>query len=106
MIPQHNKPEKSVAFESLFQEILSNLTSEERQEIDPFLEQTKEKIKQWQQQFEEGSLTLAGIKWLLYSEKELLSLKTFEVKGLSTQKIKALKENIITQLLNTLFNTN
>ena len=106
MIPHHNKPEKAVAFESLFQEILTNLTSKERLEIEAFLEQTKEKIKQWQQQFEEGSLTLAGIKWLLYSEKEILSLKTVEGKGFTTQKIKALKENIITQLLDTLFNTN
>lgn len=104
MISHKNKEEITLDLESIFESILSEFGDAEKEEIQDFLKQTQEKIKIWQHQFEEGNLTLAEVKWLLYSQEEMLSLKTLETKGINTQKTNNIKEILITQILNSFFN--
>lgn len=104
----HTNPSKKPLLKELqttFETIVKTLAEDEKATIKDFLRTTEEKIIHWQQQFEAGNLSLAEIKWLLYSQKELLTLKTLEVKGNVLLKKNRLQEAVLNQLLHFLFKT-
>lgn len=104
----HTNPSKKPLLKELqttFEAIIKTLTEEEKASIQDFLKTTEEKIIHWQQQFETGNLSLTEIKWLLYSQKELLTLKTIEVKGKMLLEKNRLQEAVINQLLHFFFKT-
>ena len=72
-----------------------------QKEITFFLEQSKEKLVRWTLLLADKSITVDEYKWLIKSQKELLTLKALQTAGISKIRINNLKNNIIQTIIKT-----
>lgn len=95
-------------FKALKKELLSilneksqHLTAASQSDIENFLNQTKEKLKRWTYLLEEGVLTLDDYKWLLKSQKDLMTFQALHSAGISKIQLGHLKNTLINTIVST-----
>ena len=99
-------------FKLIFEEIKKNLKdlvgervadfkTEGKKDIDAFLKKSEDKLKRWTELLATGGLTLDDYKWLVESQKDLVTLEALYQAGVSKIKLGHLKNSIINTIVNT-----
>ena len=72
------------------------------QDLEAYLEHSKEKLKRWTLLFAEGKIDKEELTWLLQSQKDLLALKALNKAGISKISLGHFKNKIIGVVLSKL----
>lgn len=65
------------------------------EDLNAFLETSKEKLERWMILFASGNLTEEELEWLLKSQLDLVALQALQTTGISKIKLNTIKNNII-----------
>ncbi|WP_298427159.1 hypothetical protein [uncultured Kordia sp.] len=78
-----------------------DLKSETKQDVQDFLNASKEKLERWTLFLANGSITAEEYKWLVESQKDLVVLKGLYAAGVSKIKLGHLKNTILDTVIKT-----
>lgn len=79
----------------LLEKKYSELKPEIREDIDDFLDKSKEKLERWSLLLLENAITAKEFEWLLKSQKDIILLKALYSAGVSKIRLNTIKNSII-----------
>ena len=85
----------------LIKSTLLDFKDQAREDVNDFLNATKDKLERWTTGLAKGELTKEDFKWLLESQKDLLVMNGLKQAGLAKIQIDKLKNAIVNMIVDT-----
>lgn len=82
---------------------LKDYRNQAEQDVNDFLESSKEKLERWTRLLGQGELETDDFKWLVESQKDLLVLNGLKQAGLAEVKLEKFKNTIVNLVVDTIF---
>jgi hypothetical protein len=67
----------------IFNDKWKDLNTEAKKDIDQFIDNSKSKLERWTKLLASGDLNLEDFKWLIESQKDLITLQAIQKTGVS-----------------------
>jgi len=87
---------------SLFNDKFSEFSKESKEDIDRFLNASKEKLERWTSLLAQGKLTVEDFEWLVKSQKDLFKMKTLQAAGISKISLGHFKNKVVKTIIDTI----
>ena len=87
---------------SLFNDKFSEFSKESKEDIDRFLNASKEKLERWTSLLAQGKLTVEDFEWLVKSQKDLFKMKTLQAAGISKISLGHFKNKVVKTIVDTI----